>query len=166
MAWDLPYLLCATGAATQNEQVFISVFHLTAVSVISNTSVFKAIWESHKVQKLWRLETWEKPHSKSSKVKLWPSSDRGWEAELWEQAKGSWGLQKYKWTGKQVESSGNMRWGEATFSHNRKKTKGRRRNREKIRKPMNSSLNFQGAFETTDPPNLQRFPPPLKNTVQ
>lgn len=64
------------------------------VPVISSTSVFKEIQESHKMQKLWRMDVWGKPDSKSSKVKPWPSSEGGWEAELGEQAKGSWGLKE------------------------------------------------------------------------
>lgn len=61
-------LLCH-WAATQNDQVFISVFQLTMVPVISSTSVFKEIRESHKMQKLWRMDVWGKPDTKSSKVK-------------------------------------------------------------------------------------------------
>lgn len=39
------------------------------------------------------------------------------------------------------------------------KRKGRRRKREKVRKPVNTSLNFQGNFETTETlPTFRGFP--------
>lgn len=55
-------------------------------------------------------------------------------------------------------SEGNIRRREVTFSWKRNQIKGRRKKREKIRKVVNRHLNFQGAFELTDPPNLQRLP--------
>lgn len=51
-----------------------------------------------------------------------------------------------------------MRRREVTFSQKKRKIKGRRRKREEIRKAVNTHIKFQGDFETTDPPNLQRLP--------
>jgi len=55
------------------------------------------------------------------------------------------------------DSGGNIRQREITFRRVRKQIQGMRRKRE-IMKAMNRCSNFQGAFELTDPPDLQRLP--------
>lgn len=161
MAWDL-LVSCAPLGQTHKTNRFS--FHFFSSLGFLWFPVPVCLMQSEKVTKSKSFGEWRHGESSSS---LKSNSDQAqtederlsWENKL----KVHEVQQRYKWTGKQAESTGNMRWGEVRFSQKRK---GRRRKWEKIRKPVNTSLNFQGNYETTESLPTFRASPPLKSTLQ